>query len=114
MNPVPTPQGHVLPTMRYRDPAAAIAALCSVFGFVRHAVYEAGGSVVHAELTLGAGMIMLGGVADNEYGKNIVQPDEIGLRETQAPYLIVADADSVYSRAQKAGFAILLDIRDED
>jgi uncharacterized glyoxalase superfamily protein PhnB len=114
MNPVPTPQGHVVATMRYRDPAAAIKALCSVFGFTRHAVYEAGGTVAHAELTLGAGMVMLGGIVDNEYGKTIVQPDEIGMRETQAPYLIVADADAVYSRAREAGFTIVRDIRDED
>jgi uncharacterized glyoxalase superfamily protein PhnB len=114
MNPVPAPQGHVVATMRYRDPKAAIEALCAVFRFTRHAVYEQNGGIVHAELTLGAGMVMLGGVSDNEYGKNIVQPDEIGMRETQAPYLIVADADAVYGRARDAGFAIVRDLRDED
>ena len=42
------------------------------------------------------------------------QPDEIGMKETQSPYLVVADADAVYRSAKAAGFAIVRDIRDED
>ena len=62
----------------------------------------------------GNGMVMLGSVVDNEYGRNICQPADIGEKETQAPYLVVADADAVYSRAQAAGFEIVVDIKDED
>jgi uncharacterized glyoxalase superfamily protein PhnB len=104
-----------IPGLRYRDAKAAIRWLCDVFGFEQHALYEsADGSVAHAQLTRGNGMVMLGSVVDNEYGRNICQPDEIGGKETQVPYLVVADADAVYSRAKAAGFEIVVDIRDED
>jgi uncharacterized glyoxalase superfamily protein PhnB len=104
-----------IPTLRYRDAKAAIVYLCEVFGFQRHAVYEGkDSSVMHAELSLGNGMIMLGSATDTEYGKNIVQPDEVGRKETQSPYLVVADADAVYARAKAAGFEMVVDIKDED
>ena len=54
--------------MRYRDAAAAIEWLCHVFGFTKHAVYAGkDGSIEHAELTLGGGMIMLGSIRDNAF-----------------------------------------------
>jgi len=105
----------IIPGLRYRDAKAAIRCLCDVFGFAQIAVYEgADGSIAHAQLSFGNGMVMLGSVADNEHGRNIRQPDEVGGKETQAPYLVVADADAVYSRAKAAGFEIVVDIKDED
>jgi len=59
-------------------------------------------------------MVMLGSVVDNEYGRNICQPADVGGKETHAPYLVVANADAVYSRAKAAGFEIVVDIKDED
>jgi uncharacterized glyoxalase superfamily protein PhnB len=41
------------------------------------------------------------------------QPDEIGGRETQSPYVVVADADAVYATAKAAGAQIVIDIKDE-
>ncbi|ABR90379.1 Uncharacterized conserved protein [Janthinobacterium sp. Marseille] len=106
----------VIPCLRYRDALAAIDWLCEVFGFEKQAVYtNPDGSVAHAQLALGGGMIMIGSVvADSEWGKLIRQPDEIGGDETQSPYLIVADADVVYERAQAAGAEIVIDIKFED
>jgi uncharacterized glyoxalase superfamily protein PhnB len=105
----------IIPALRYRDAKAAIDYLCDVLGFEKHAVYEgADGKVMHAELSFGNGMVMLGPVAPTEFGENMRQPDEIGMKETQSPYLIVADADAVYQRAKAANFAMLRDIRDED
>jgi len=105
----------IIPGLRYRDAKAAIRWLCDVFGFEQQAVHEAAdGSVAHAQLSFGNGMVMLGSVVDNEYGRNICQPAEVGGKETQAPYLVVADADAVYSRAKAAGFEIVVDIKDED
>ncbi len=105
----------IIPGLRYGNANAAIGWLCDVFGFQRHAVYEDGnGSVAHAQLSFGNGMIMLGSISDNEYGRNICQPADIGGKETQAPYLVVANADAVYARAKDAGFEIVVDIRDED
>lgn len=104
----------VIPVMRYRDAKAAIESLCTVFGFERHACYEAeDGTVMHAELSFGNGMVMLGSVRDNAFGETMCQPDEVGMKETQSPYLVVADADAVYARARAAGFAIVRDIVDE-
>jgi uncharacterized glyoxalase superfamily protein PhnB len=100
--------------MRYRNAAAAIEWLCNVLGFARHAVYAgADGSIQHAELTLGGGMIMLGSIRDNEFGRHMKQPDEIGGAETRSEYLIVSDADEVYRRVKTAGAEIVIDIKDE-
>jgi len=75
----------VIPCLRYRDTRAAIE-----------------------WLTLGDGMIMLGSVSDEgEYGKVLVQPDEIKGRQTQTVYLQVNDADRVCERAGNAGALIL-------
>ena len=104
-----------IPTMRYCDAKAAIGWLREVFGFDRHAVHEGGdGRIAHAELSLGNGMVMLGSAVDNEFGRNIAQPSEVGGKETQSPYLVVEDADAVYRRAREAGFEIVLDIKDKD
>ena len=107
----------VIPSLRYRNAAAAIEWLCSVFGFEKHAVYpNPDGTIAHAQLSFGNGMIMLGSVSrkDSEWGLLIKQPDEIDGAETQSAYLIVSDADAVYANAKAAGAEILLDIKDED
>ncbi|HMF64672.1 MAG TPA: VOC family protein [Edaphobacter sp.] len=106
----------VIPCLRYRDALAAIDWLVRAFGFEKQAVYMGpNDTVAHAQLTFGGGMIMLGS-ADNssEYGQKIVQPDEINLRETQSPYLVVTDADAVYATAKAAGATIVIDIADMD
>src|ERR1700689_2561626 len=65
--------------MRYRNAPAAIEWLCNVLGFARHAVYPGpDGTIAHAELTHGGGMIMLGSIPQDEFGQYMKQPDEIG------------------------------------
>lgn len=106
----------VIPSLRYRDALAAIDWLIRAFGFHKNAVYMGpDNTVAHAQLTLGKGMIMLGSVENgSEYGERIIQPDEIELRETQSPYLVVADADVVYATAKAAGATIVINIADMD
>lgn len=105
----------IIPCLRYRNANAAIDWLCAAFGFERQLVVPGdNGTVAHAQLTFGNGMIMLGSVLDNEFGKNMVQPDEIGGRETQCACVIVEDADIVYASAKAAGAKIDREIRDED
>jgi uncharacterized glyoxalase superfamily protein PhnB len=106
----------VIPCLRYRDAPRAIEWLCQVFGFEKHMVVAGeNGSVAHAQLTLGSGMIMLGSVSDQgEYGKLIVQPGDIGGAQTQTTYLTVDDADAVYRRVREAGGAIEIEIVDEE
>ena len=49
----------VIPAMRYRDANAAIEWLCKAFGFEKHFVVPGeNGTVAHAQLTFGNGMIM--------------------------------------------------------
>jgi uncharacterized glyoxalase superfamily protein PhnB len=49
----------------YRDAPAAIAWLCRVFGFEKHAVYPGpDNTILHSELTLGGGMIMPASLGD--------------------------------------------------
>jgi uncharacterized glyoxalase superfamily protein PhnB len=105
----------VIPALRYRNAPAAIDWLCQTFGFEKHLVVPGEkGTIAHAQLTFGNGMIMLGSVNDSPYGRFIKQPDEIGGAETQSAYVIVADADAIYARAKAAGAEIVLDIKDED
>jgi uncharacterized glyoxalase superfamily protein PhnB len=105
----------IIPALSYRDPNGAVDWLVMAFGFEPHNVYKGDdGVVVHAELSFGNGMIMLGPARQSSYAANIVQPDSIGGKETQAPYVIVADADAHYRQAIDNGAVIVLDIKDED
>lgn len=104
-----------IPCLRYRDAPAAIAWLCRTFGFVEHLVVaEQDGSIAHAQLGLGDGMVMLGSVRDNDYGRQLQQPDEVGGLGSQGIYLVVADVDAVHARALAAGATIVLPLKDED
>ncbi len=105
----------VIPTMRYRDAAAAIDWLCRAFGFEKHLVVPGeNGSIVHAQLSFGNGMIMLGSARDDEFGRLVKPPRDVGGVETQSAYVIVADCDAHYARAKQAGAEIVIDIKDED
>jgi len=74
----------IIPGHRYRNAPAAIEWLSKVFGFERHAVYEGeNGSIAHAELTLGNGMIMLGSARDDEFGSGFRSPADLDGIETR-------------------------------
>ncbi len=105
----------IIPCLRYRDAHAAIDWLCRAFGFVRNAVHENDqGRVEHAQLIWGNGMVMLGEVRDNDFGRHIAQPDEIGGRETQCPCVIVSDCKAHYRQAVAAGATIVDDYSEMD
>ncbi|HEY1945487.1 MAG TPA: VOC family protein [Bryobacteraceae bacterium] len=106
----------VIPALRYGDAPAAIDWLCMAFGFEKPAVYpNPDGTIGHAQLTFGNGMVMLGSLStDTAYSKLLTQPVEIGEKETQTPYLVVSDCDKVYATAKAAGAQMVIDIRDMD
>ena len=115
--PINTTHSTVIPSLRYRDALAAIEWLVTAFGFKKQAVYLGpdNKTVMHAQLTFGGGMIMIGSVDNGgEASKFMVQPDEIGFRGTQGAYLVVPDADAVYATAKAAGAEMIIDIRDMD
>lgn len=97
----------VIPALQYRDAKAAIDFLCRAFGFEKNAVYEEpDGSIAHAQLTLGNGMVMLGSVKDSEYSKLLVRPADAG-GVTMSVYIVVVDADAHFVRAKAAGATIV-------
>jgi uncharacterized glyoxalase superfamily protein PhnB len=107
----------VIPCLRYRNAPAAIEWLCRTFGFEKQLVVpNEDGTIAHAQLSFGNGMIMLGSVLqkETEFGRLMKQPDEIGGFETQSAYLIVSDVDEIYRRARAAGAEIVIEIKDED
>ena len=108
----------IIPVLRYRDAPAAIEWLCLTFGFEKHLVApNDDGTIAHAQLSFGNGMIMLGSVLNDEteFGLLVKQPDEIGGgTSTQSAYLIVTDADAVYASVTAGGARIAMQIRDED
>ena len=105
----------VIPALRYRDAPAAIERLCRVIGFEKHLVVPGpDGTIAHAQLVLGGGMLMLGSVDNSsEFGQRIRQPDEIGGFETQCAYVVVPDVDTVHARARAEGWTITKAPRDE-
>ena len=105
----------VIPAMRYRDANAAIEWLCKAFGFERHLVVPGeNGTVAHAQLSFGNGMIMLGSAREDEFGQRVKPPREIGGIGTQSAYVIVEDADAHYARAKAAGAEIVMEVEDQD
>ena len=107
----------IIPVLRYRDAPAAIEWLCRVFGFEKHLVVpHPDGSVAHAKLVFGTGMIMLASVArpETEFGRLMKQPDEVRGDQTQTSYVVVTDVDAVYAHAKAGGAKIAIEIKDED
>jgi uncharacterized glyoxalase superfamily protein PhnB len=102
----------VIPSLRYRDAHTAIDWLCSVFGFTRQAVFDGpDGIVVHAQLTRGAGMLMLGSAINaGDYAKQSITLEETGGRETVGLCLITDDCEAIYKRAKEAGAEIVQEI----
>ena len=97
---------NVFPSFRYRDAAGAIAWLVDVLGFEVRAVHEAAdGSVAHAELSHGSGLIMLGTDRDDAFG------GRVGGGFT---YIAVEGVDGLYERAVAKGADVLKEITDTD
>ena len=97
----------VIPSMRYRDAAAAIDWLCRVLGFSRHLVAPGeGGTITHAQLALGDGMLMLGSERDDDHGRLMAVPGPQGAN-TQSVYVVVDDPKAAHDRCVAAGADIV-------
>jgi uncharacterized glyoxalase superfamily protein PhnB len=95
----------IIPTLRYKDAHAAIDFLERAFGFERKAVYEDGGTVHHAELTYGRGMVMLGTAGAG---------DPLFDTRHSSAYVVIPDPDALYERAKAAGAEIGRELEDTD
>jgi uncharacterized glyoxalase superfamily protein PhnB len=96
----------VYPTLRYTDAPAAIEFLVRAFGMTRETVLEnPDGSIAHAELGWGNGIVMLGSRRDD---MGIFEPGRAVL------YLAVDDPDAHHARAAGAGAEIVMPLTDQD
>ncbi len=107
---------NVISAIRYRDCNRMIEWLKQAFQFAEHAVYRGeDGTVHHAELVLGNGMVMLGTVGMNEATAGwYVQPDEANHRVTASLYLVVKDCAAAWETAQAAGATVLMQLATKD
>ena len=98
---------NIFPVVRYKDGAAAIEWLGRAFGFSKHFVApDADGTIAHAELSFGPGIIMLGGERKTPDPKNPWDQVAMGL------YVQVEDVDAHYARAKAAGAEIVRELAD--
>ena len=107
-------RANIIPALRYVDAPAAIEWLCKAFGFEEHLVVPGeNGTIAHAQLVFGNGMIMLGSARDDDFGKLQV-PLSQGGAVSQSPYIVVTDVDEHHARARAAGAEVTMDPEDQD
>ena len=106
----------IIPSFRYHDAHAAIDWLERILGFSRKSVFEGpNGTVAHAELTLGQGMIMLGSASNtNPYAGQMAQPQDLDGKVTSPVYVVVPDCNPVYARVKAEGAEILGELKTMD
>lgn len=91
--------------LSYRDPKAALAFLEKAFGFSPLMIIEdEAGTPVHAEMTLGDGLVMVGG----EWSDDHKSPASLDGKNTQSVHIhLVEDIDAHCARATAAGAVIV-------
>jgi len=95
----------IYPTLRYGDAKAAIGFLTRAFGLTEeHVTENPDGTIAHAELAFGNGMVMLGS-----------RPEEPGLFDTGRAviYVVVDDPDAHHHKAVAAGAEIVMALTDQ-
>lgn len=93
------------PALSYVDARAAVDWLTRVFGFKLKVAYDApDGSIAHAEMTFGDGMVM--------FGSEKNRPAWMQTTGKQSIYAYVADTDGHYARAKAEGAKIVREIED--
>lgn len=96
---------NLFPAIRYQDAPAALEWLAKAFGFRKTLVVPMpDGTIAHAQMSFGPGVIMLGSMRD-EPGNPWA-----GVRQGVAVY--VADVDAHHARAKAAGAEIVRELED--
>jgi uncharacterized glyoxalase superfamily protein PhnB len=84
------------------------------FGFEKRVAYTGeNGEVMHAELTFGSGMLMLGSSRDDDLDRYLGVPAEFGGRSTSCAYVVVDDVQAHHDRAVSAGAKIIRPLKSE-
>ena len=98
----------ISPYLYYEDVASALDWLSQAFGFrERHRIAGPGGKVVHAEMALADGVIMMGNP-----GPDYRNPKRLG-QTTQNIYVYVDDVEAHFRHAQATGAKILEEPKDQ-
>jgi uncharacterized glyoxalase superfamily protein PhnB len=97
--------------LSYRDPKAALDFLERAFGFSPLMIIKDDkGQIVHSEMTLGDGVIMVGGEWDSEHKS----PLSLGGQNSQTIHVhITEDIDAHCARARAAGAEIIMEPADQ-
>ncbi|GGM24957.1 VOC family protein [Pseudomonas asuensis] len=108
----PAAHGFAIPFLRYHDAPAAIDWLRLTFGFeVKDLITNEDGSIDHAQLVYGQGMVIVASVLHNDVDTYMVQPDQ-ARGVTQGLYLVAEEPDVLCERAKASGADVIIDIRD--
>src|SRR5947199_7933963 len=100
---------NIYPCLIYNDAPAAIEWLCRAFGFTKRLVVPGpNGTIIHSELSLGPGVIMVSSARPNS-GR--VSPRSLPAIN-QALCVRIDDPDAHFARAKAAGAAVLQEVSD--
>ena len=103
---------NIFPFFRYDDPRAALEWLATAFGFEQKVVVPLpDGTILHAEMRFGPGVIALGSTKDDELGMRT--PRALG-GVNQGTYVYVEDVEAHYNRAVDAGAEMVRPLEDTD
>ncbi|MDU9003768.1 VOC family protein [Sedimentitalea todarodis] len=103
----------LIPATRYRDCEAALAFVTNVLGLVEHAVYrDDAGSIVHAQIRLGRGLMMFGPPNDGSFDDVMTDPALAG-GVTTSIYVVVDDLAVRYAQVVAAGAEIVMPLEDQ-
>ena len=103
----------IFPFLRYHDANVALDWLEAAFGFERLMVAPGpDGTVAHAQIALGPGVIMLSSVTPDDPLRLKSPRDMSGF--SQGIYVHVEDVDAHYRRATGAGAEIVHELQDMD
>ena len=110
---------NIFPFLRYDDAPAALEWIATAFGFERRLVVPGpDGTVAHAEMSLGPGVVMLASAkAEDEprAGRAGRAPGPAGAGSARVGvYVYVADIDAHFRRARDAGAEIVRELAETD
>jgi uncharacterized glyoxalase superfamily protein PhnB len=100
---------NIYPYLRYANPDAAMQWLARAFGFEERTAFRGpDGTVAHAEMGFGPGVIMLGPAGDIEATASSQNPRIA----RQGIYVHVDDVDAHYAQAKEAGAEIVTELEE--
>jgi uncharacterized glyoxalase superfamily protein PhnB len=103
---------NIFPAVRYADADAGVEFLKAAFGATEKAVHRGDDGVIHhAELALGAGLVMVG---QHRQDAKPAGERPNPLASTISLYVVVDDPDAHHATARVAGASIVRELQDMD